>query len=549
MATKSFHPWRGGAVAVLVGVFLAVLLAVESPLPARDEAKATALPSDLAAIPSDAVLLVSGRVATLWDSDLAKPVRRRMAKEVGEGAQEFQKFFGVPLEQAERLSMVIMDPPPAREEPLFLLHTAKPYDKDKVLAAAKTTNKVMYKDKVIYAGDKGMSIYPLDNRTLVYGAKNSLSACIDRAAPKGEGNLGGAIRQAAGNHAAVIGLNVKAFNDAVGAQLPGEVEPFKPLLEALGGTITVDFSTIRGSTVGHATLSMNFAAEKDAAAALKPLNTGLEMARAALDQGITELGKNKEMTQVVDLLQLVQDALKAAKVEQEGKALRASASLKVDAAKAAVLVLEAVQKTRGAAARAQAQNNLKQIGLALHNYHDTMNSFPPQATYDKNGKPMLSWRVFILPYIEQQELYKQFHLDEPWDSEHNKKLLAQMPKVYASPADEKSAKEHSTHFQGFFGKGAFFEGKKGISIASITDGTSNTLMIVEATKAVPWSKPEDIPFDPAKELPKLGLPGAQGFQAGFCDGSVRFISNTIKPQTLKSLITRDGGEVVDSNDF
>ena len=549
MATKSFHPWRGGAAAALVGVFLAALLTVESPLPARDEAKAAALPADLAAIPSDAVLLVSGRVATLWDSDLIKPVRRQMAKEVGEGAQEFEKFFGVPLEQAERLSMVIMDPPPAREEPLFLLHTAKPYDKDKVLATAKKTEKVMYKDKVIYAGDKGMSIYSLDERTLVYGAKNSLSAWIDHPAPKGEGNLAGAIRQAAGNHAAVIGLNVKAFNDAVGAQLPGEVEPFKPLLEALAGTITVDYSAIRGATVGHVALSMNFASEKDAAAALKPLNNGLELARGALDQGITELGKNKEMARVVDLLELVQGALKAAKVEQEGKTLSASASLKIDSAKTGLLVLEAVQKTRGAAARMQVQNNLKQIGLALHNYHDVNGAFPPQATYDKNGKPLLSWRVFILPYIEQDNLYKQFHLDEPWDSEHNKKLLAQMPKVYASPADEKSLEDHLTHYQGFFGKGAFFEGKKGIKITDITDGTSNTLMIVEASKAVPWSKPEDIPFDPAKELPKLGLPGAQGFQAGFCDGSVRFISHTIKPQTLRSLITRAGGEVVDFNDF
>ncbi len=549
MATKWSTPWRGGAAAALVGVFLAALLTVESPLPARDDAKAAALPGDLAAIPSDAVLLVSGRVATLWDSDLVKPVRRQMAKEVEEGAQQFEKFFGVPLEQAERLSMVIMDPPPSREEPLFLLHTAKPYDKDKVLAAVKKTEKVTYKDKVIYAGDKGMAIYPLDDRTLVYGVKNALSAWIDHPAPKEEGNLAGAIRQAAGNHAAVIGLNVKAFNDAVGAQLPGEVEPFKPLLEAQAGTITVDFSAIRGATVGHASLSMNFATEKDAAAALKPLNNGLELAQGALDQGITELGKNKEMTKVVDLLQIVQDALKAAKVQHEGKTLRASAAIKIDSTKSALLVLEAVQKARQSAARAQAQNNLKQIGIALHNYHDTIGSFPPQATYDKNGKPMLSWRVFILPYIEQDNLYKQFHLDEPWDSEHNKKLLAQMPKVYASPADEKSVKDHLTHYQGFFGKGAFFEGKKGLRIADFTDGTSNTLMIVEASKAVPWSKPEDIPFDPAKELPKLGLPGAQGFQAGMCDGSVRFISHTIKPQTLKSLITRDGGEVIDFNDL
>src|SRR6516165_5495577 len=104
---------------------------------------------------------------------------------------------------------------------------------------------------------------------------------------------------------------------------------------------------------------------------------------------------------------------------------------------------------------------------------------------------MLSWRVMILPYIEQQNLYNQFHLNEPWDSEHNKKLLARMPVVYASPQDDRAVKEHSTYYQGFYGKSAFFEGKQGVRYpAAFTDGTSNTIMVVEASKAVPWTKPE-----------------------------------------------------------
>ncbi len=110
-------------------------------------------------------------------------------------------------------------------------------------------------------------------------------------------------------------------------------------------------------------------------------------------------------------------------------------------------------------------------------------------------------------------------------------------------------KDHTTHYQGFVGKGTIFEGKKGIGFLDITDGTSNTFMIVEASKAVPWSKPEDVAYDAAKPLPKLGLSGAKGFQAAFCDGSVRFIANTIKPVTLQNLITRNDGNVIDSNDF
>src|SRR4051812_32675072 len=131
-------------------------------------------------------------------------------------------------------------------------------------------------------------------------------------------------------------------------------------------------------------------------------------------------------------------------------------------------------------------NNLRQIFLGLHNHHDTYRTFPPQATTDKTGKPLLSWGVMIFPFIEQQKLYQQFHLDEPWDSEHNKKLIAQMPEVYKSP--QSSAGEGKTVYLGVSGeKGIFPVSKKanlgqgdGIGIQQITDGTSNTIGVVEA---------------------------------------------------------------------
>src|SRR5262249_5499853 len=149
-------------------------------------------------------------------------------------------------------------------------------------------------------------------------------------------------------------------------------------------------------------------------------------------------------------------------------------------------------------------------------YHDVNKHFPPQAVYSPDGKPLLSWRVLILPYLEKDDLYKEFHLDEPWDSEHNKKLLAKMPKTYAMPGrQEKEPTE--TFYQGFAGKGAFFDGKQGTKIVDITDGASNTIMVVEAAKAVPWSKPEDIPFDAGKPLPKLGGHFGGVSNAAFCD--------------------------------
>jgi RNA polymerase sigma factor (sigma-70 family) len=161
-----------------------------------------------------------------------------------------------------------------------------------------------------------------------------------------------------------------------------------------------------------------------------------------------------------------------------------------------------------------------------------------------SGKALLSWRVALLPYLEQQELYRQFKLDEPWDSPHNKKLLAKMPKVFAAPGVT-TREPYTTFYQVFVGPHAAFEKHRAMRIANITDGTSNTLLIVEAGSAVPWTKPEDLHFDEDEPLPELGgaYPGI--FNAAFADGSVHVFRKNANPDLLRALITRDGGEPVD----
>jgi len=194
--------------------------------------------------------------------------------------------------------------------------------------------------------------------------------------------------------------------------------------------------------------------------------------------------------------------------------------------------------------RAECVNNLKRIGLALHNYHSAHGAFPGNIV-DKEGKPLLSWRVAILPYMDQSELYNKFKLDEPWDGPHNKPLLKEMPKFLRCPS-RPQGDPTETHYLGFEGPRTMFEPGAKVEFEDVVDGTSNTLAVVEADEGVPWTKPADLPFDydaPAS-LYGAGSKHPNGFEALKADGSIRFIKTSINPPIFKALITRNGGEVV-----
>jgi hypothetical protein len=169
--------------------------------------------------------------------------------------------------------------------------------------------------------------------------------------------------------------------------------------------------------------------------------------------------------------------------------------------------------------------------------------FPPAALYDKYGRPTLSWRVLILPYLGQNALFTEFRLDEAWDSFENSKLLSRMPPVYK--VNLRGQKTEETYYQGFQGNGAIFQGKAGTTLGEIMDGTANTLLVVESARGVPWTKPDDLSYSSTEPLPTIGF-RRDGFVAAFCDGSIRFIRRSTREATVRALITRDGGETIGS---
>jgi hypothetical protein len=230
---------------------------------------------------------------------------------------------------------------------------------------------------------------------------------------------------------------------------------------------------------------------------------------------------------------------------------------------------------REAKARSLSINNLTRIGLAIHNFYATFDRFPPAVIYGPDGKPWHSWRVMILPWLEEMEIYRAYDFSQPWDSPKNKALLDKMPAVYRDPKYG-DTKDNFTHYAALVGPGAVFrpEGAKqidpanppfnsgGMGLASITDGTSNTVMIssVEPQRKLPWTKPEDI--DVGAAFKGVGQPGGiaapylfRGPGGGkaapflFADATVRMIGASVNPKTLAALITRAGGEVIPSDSY
>jgi hypothetical protein len=188
----------------------------------------------------------------------------------------------------------------------------------------------------------------------------------------------------------------------------------------------------------------------------------------------------------------------------------------------------------------------------LHRYHEDYGCFPAVAIADKNGKPLLSWRVSILPYLEEDALYSRFHLDEPWDSPHNRALIAAMPGAFRCPSDQ-ARKPGMTNYQAIVGPAmAFTADLKPHSFDEFADGLSNTILVGESIRSVPWSKPEDLPSgagDPLLGLSSNHDSGSAGFIVAFADSSVRFLKQSIPPAILKALLTRNGNEVISPGSY
>ncbi len=515
-------------------------------------------------IPATGFFVVSVNVAQLWDAESLAGVRKGISDAKHPLLRSLKKETGFDLADLERVTVSVPTfaiGPRESPMPIVFLTARKAVDFPKLIKEIKAVPVAEARKTVpnIPEGIDGTSVYvkgdsevfiAIDERTIAFTGFRGLDrggkqlsqflADLKAGAPAQDGPLAEALALAP-KHTVVVGVDFAPLRKAVDdtGEVPAEYKPLHKMAQAERGLLTLDF----GKTLS-ATAKLTFF-EAETAEKIEPAAKDVfDLARAILGKEVKDKRRDAETKSVVDpVLAFLDAALGKATAKRDGKVLTLTVGGEVDAA--LKKSLDAFPAWAAAESeRVTTTNNLKQIGLAMHNYEAAYGHFPQDIT-DKNGKAILSWRVQLLPYMELEDLWKQFDLTKPWDDAANKGLLEKMPAVFAIPGREAKDKGF-TYFQTFASAKAIEGGSPflvaGVNrkILTIADGTSNTLMVVEGADAVNWLKPGDLAYDP-KNLPKVGHDG--WMYAGFGDGRVRRM-RVPKAEVLKALITVDGGEIV-----
>jgi hypothetical protein len=498
------------------------------------------------------------KVSKLWDNPAAKPFRDWVATQK-DGVLE--AMVGVPFGDIDRVTVVVpvVDPREDAEEPITVVTTRQKYTDSNVLKALAgglgDGKELQLKGRAVRL-PRGNSPFRtallVNDRTLAFTSKGldekEAAAVLARLAPrKGNGPLAGALAEAQ-THDVVAAMNVTALKlelDTLAALLleNKEFAPFLVLLKAKTAVLTADAGkTAKGKLV------MAFPDADTAKQAAKALEEGMKMIAA-------QFPRDRPRGEPVEkfIAGRVVEVMKGAKVTVDGSNVVVAADVPF-ADDLEKLVAALPKSLKEYILETTALNNLKQLGIGMHNYNDATGKLPGDVGPGDKA-PAMSWRVQILPFIEQDNLAKQLDLTKPWDDPANLKILqeAEMPKVFEHPG--RPAPKGHTYYRIFsLPKNAkaklydwplFKEGERGPTIPRIIDGTSNTFMIVEAGEAVPWYKPDVLAYDGKLPLPQLGDKNADVFLVVFCDGSVRkFKPSKLSEKTLRALITPAGDETI-----
>ncbi len=403
--------------------------------------------------------------------------------------------------------------------------------------------------------------FAADDRTLVIAAPNTLRDLIqDRrtAAPRRVWDQVWEKSSGAQFIAAVDTrwLRRRLFVDSANASAFGtKLDTIAPLLEKSRAYV-ISVETSAGITVDVRALTSG---ADDAKPVAETMQAVLTLARNAVDGFIQESAVKPAGEPMKRAMAAAGSLLSQAKIETSENVVHLQAKSTVELPALLNSLSPALATARLAAGRAQSINNLKQIGLAFHNYAQANGHLPPPALLGGDPKKFpYSWRVALLPYLDQDALYREYRFDEPWDGPNNSKLIDRMPSVYSVPGPGGAPLSRSkASYYVFAGQTTLLgspwvpggQNPEPTRFEQVTDGVSNTILAVEWDGNVPWTKPVDIPFDPNAAVPALGGFWSDEVNVLLGDGSVRGMRKEIFPNILKALVTRAGNEVIQGDGF
>lgn len=509
---------------------------------------------DLQLLTDDGGMLIAIRPAELLAALKLKD--KRLVDMLDEIAGE-KIYPGMSAAEIDQLAIVLPPTPQMKGPEAALLRTRKPHDFTRVMTDWSNVSKKSQLEEHAHSGktyyespfaeEMLLGFYQADDRTLLVDAPSDIRRRIDGKERRTTLLTSEWDKVAASSHAA-IAVSGEFFSRVMGPDLEREhTDPRETAAQQSLRTFAtnVDRAYLSVNVKDNAELQAYIIChdEVSARATAGGVEALIRFGRASLREELAQLKERDDASRKVQepAMKVVADLLADLSAEVRDDVVVVKGSAPVEEFLGAQLAA-AISSSRQAAVRAESMNNLKQIGLAMHNYHDTHGHFPPPVLKGEKGQ-VYSWRVALLPYLEGSELYDRYQFDEPWDSTANKALIPLMPIAYRYPDDK--TKKGNTPYAVLVGEKTIFpDDRAGVSFQQILDGTSNTILTVETQPTRPWTQPVDIAYDPEKPLPELGKFHEGGFLVGLGDGSVRFISKSIDKGVLRILVTRDDGKAM-----
>lgn len=469
-----------------------------------------------------------------------------------EGALVDESSDGGEVEKFEVADGEFVERPARNDLPVVVVWFSKPVDVETLLENARglnTKNPREHNGVTYYQNEWAPEALAFpDPQTMYFASPTGLKRLIDAKEPQASPL---ADRLAGQSLDADVIVVADLADDREGVKAVAERGGFPPMAApALQFAGQVD-SVVARLDLSHSTLLDIVVEAVDGAAAAAMEAAAKQGAQGLLSivQGLKGLADPEQGK----LLGVAENVLEKLEFDRDGTTVRAAAPAPDDWSPVLAVLKEGIATAEKAATRAKRFNGLKKIGAALIDFHDIYGAFPAVAGFrDADGKPLLSWRVAILPMLGQGKLFDQFEKDEPWDSEHNLKLLEKMPEAFKTPGVEKRGMTSLLAVVGAnTGLGdlaAPTDVKAGIQgnvrFRDIIDGSSGTVLVVEANAdmAVPWTKPADATFDDATIATLLEKGDEDGLMVLLADGFVAFLDRTIPPELFRQMLIRNDGE-------